>query len=140
VRGALAGDLIRSTTIEGVEYRLMRDAPAASSGPRPLLLLPPFDEYSVAFADRSVAADPSLLPSFAHGLAPNILVNSRIAGTWKRSLLAQGSVAVTPSLLRILDQKEQTGLTRAIKRYAEFLGCPLTTTDKRPKPGIWMRK
>ena len=83
----LAGDLLRSATIDGIEYWLMRDAPAAPAGSLPLLLLPPFDEFTVAYADRSVTADPSLLPSIGHGLAPNILVNGRIAGTWKRTIV-----------------------------------------------------
>jgi hypothetical protein len=130
----LAGDSLRSATIDGIEYWLTRDAPAAPTGPLPLLLLPPFDEFTVAYADRSVAADPSLLPSISHGLAPNILVNGGIAGTWKRTIVAQGSVAVTPSLLRILNNKEQSGLACAIKRYAEFLGCVVATKKNRSSP------
>ena len=136
----LAGDLLRSIAIDGVEYWVMRDAPASSPGPLPLLLLPPFDEYTVAYADRSVAVDPSLLRSIGHGLAPNIFVNGRIAGTWKRTVLAQGAVAVTPGLLGSLNKKEQTDLARSIKRYAEFLECPLATPDKRTEPGIRMHK
>ena len=127
----LAGDLLRSAKIDGVEYWFLRDAPGLSSEPLPLLLLPPFDEYTVAYADRSVAADPSVLPSIGHGLAPNILANGRIAGTWKRTLLAQGFVVVTPSLMRILNQKEQDDLAREIKRYSEFLGCSLATINHR---------
>jgi len=122
----LAGDFLCSATIDGVEYWLMRGVPVEPPGPPPLLLLPPFDEYTVAYADRSAAADPSVLSTIGHGLAPNIVVNGRIAGTWKRTLLAQGCVAVTPSLLRTLSKTEQTGLTRAIKRYADFLGCPIS--------------
>jgi hypothetical protein len=136
----LAGDFLRPTTVDGVEYWLMRQATAASHGPLPLLLLPPFDEYTVAYADRNIAADPSLLPSISHGLAPNILVNGRIAGTWKRTLLALCSVTVTPSLLHILNSKEQAGLARATKRYADFLGCTLATTHERPTSSTRMRK
>jgi hypothetical protein len=136
----LAGDFLRSTTIDGLEYWLMREAPVALPGRLPVLLLPPFDEYTVAYADRSVAADPGLLPSIGHGLAPNIVVNGQIAGTWKRTLLAQGSVVVTSFLLRILNRNEQDGLARAIKRYAEYLGSPLATADKRPESGIKVRK
>ena len=135
-----AGDILHSARIDGIEYWLMRDSPATQSGPLPLLLLPPFDEYTVAYADRSVAADPSLLPSIGHGLAPNILIDGRIAGTWKRTLPTEGSVAINPALLRVLNRKEQTGLASAIKRYAEFLGCPLATPRNRPQPGIRTRK
>lgn len=136
----LAGDLLRSGQIDGVEYWLMRDAPAGLPGPPPVFLLPAFDEYTVAYADRSVVADPFLLPSISHGLAPNVVVNGCIAGTWKRTILAQGSVAVTPVLLRSLSQKEQAGMARAMKRYADFIGCSLSDTNNRSKPAIRIRK
>jgi hypothetical protein len=125
----LIGDLLKSARVDGVEFWLMRDAPAPSSGRLPLLLLPAFDEYTVAYADRSIAADPSLLPSIGHGLAANILVNGRIAGTWKRTLLSDGTLALSPSPLRILNKKEQTDLTRAAGRYAAFVGAKLAPGD-----------
>ena len=129
----LARDILRCTTIAGVEYWQLRDGPAASSDPLPLLLLPAYDEYTVAYADRSCAGDPELLPTIGHGLAPNIIVDGRIAGTWKRTFLAQQSVAVTPSLVRTLSKKEQASLDRCIQRYADFLGRPLATENMRIK-------
>ena len=135
----LAGDLLRSAKIDGVEYWLMRDAPAALSGPLPVFLLPAFDEFTVAYADRSIVADSALLPSISHGLAPNILINGRIAGTWKRTVLATGSVAITPCPLLSLNKREQTGVARATKGYADFLGRSLSTKSRRPKPGIRSR-
>ncbi len=136
----LAGDLLCSATIDGVEYWFMGRAVASSPGPLPVLLLPPFDEYTVGYADRGAAGDPTLLATIGHGLAPNILVNGRITGTWKRTAAAQGSVAVTTGLLRTLNRKEQTGLARAIKNYAEFLGCPLATPAKRTESGVRIGK
>ena len=132
----VAGDVLRSATIDGVEYWLMRDARGASPGALPFLLLPAFDEYTVGYADRSAAADPSLLPLISHGLAPNIVINGRIAGTWKRTILAKGSVAVTPTLLRSLNKKEQADMARASERYASFLGCPPSAGDDSNKAGI----
>jgi Winged helix DNA-binding domain len=130
----LTGDLLCSTTIEGVTYWSMREPHATVSAPLPLLLLPAFDEYTVAYADRSGAADPALLPNIGHGLAPNVVIDGRIAGTWKRTFVAKQSVAVTPFLLRLLNQKEQTSLASSIQRYADFLGRPLAAVKKRGKP------
>ena len=121
----LVGDLLKSVRVEGVEYWLMRDTPAPPSGRLPLLLLPAFDEYTVAYADRSIAVEPSLLPSISNGLAANILIKGRIAGTWKRTLLSDGTLAVSPSPLRVLNRHEQTELARAAGRYAAFLGTKL---------------
>ncbi len=136
----LAGDLLKSAKVEGVEYWLLRDAPAASSGALPILLLPPFDEYTVAYADRTLAADESVLRSIGHGLAPNVLIDGRIAGTWKRTLLANETVSITPSLLRILNKKEQVGFTQAAERYAAFMGRNLTGAQSTRKPRIRVQK
>ena len=136
----LAGDLLCSATIDGVEYWLMRDAPEAPSDPLPLLLLPAFDEYTVAYADRSIAFDRSLLPTIGYGLAPNILINGRIVGTWKRTVLAQRIVTVTHTLLRTLNRNEQSSLTHAVTRYADFLECQLVTTNSRAKHSTRVRK
>lgn len=136
----LIGDLLKSARVDGVEYWLIRDAPAPSSGPLPLLLLPNFDEYTVAYADRSIAADPSLLPSIGHGLAANILVNGRIAGTWKRTLLGDGTLVVSHSPLRILNRKEQTDLVRAAGHYAAFVGAKLSPGDTCRARSILLRK
>ena len=129
----VAGDLLQPARVDGVEYWLMRSALAAPPGPLPLLLLPPFDEYTVAYADRSVAAEASVLGSASHGLAPNILIDGRIAGTWKRTLVGD-AVAVVPHLLRILTKKEQTALDKAAERYAAFLGRKLAVRDATRKP------
>jgi hypothetical protein len=136
----LAGDLLKSTIVDGVEYWMVRDAPHASSARLPILLLPPFDEYTVAYADRSIAVAASMLRPSRNGLAPGILIDGLIAGTWKRTLLAHGAVAVTPQLLRKLNRKEQTGLARVAERYAAFLGRKLTTVDKRRQPATLPRK
>lgn len=123
----LIGDRLKSVRVDGFEYWLMRDSPAPPSGRLPLLLLlPAFDEYTVGYADRSIAADPSLLQSISNGLAANILVKGRIAGTWKHKLLSDGSLAVSPAPLRTLNTNEQTDLARAAGRYAAFVGAKLT--------------
>ena len=128
----LIADRLRPVQVDGIEYWQLRDAPPASSAPVPVLLLPVFDEYTVAYADRSVAADPSVLPTLSHGLAANILINGRIAGTWKRTLRGDHTVAITPSFLRILNKQEQSSFLRAAERYAAFLGRTLEKDSGRP--------
>ncbi len=126
----LIGRLLQSVTIDGAEYWLASDTSPAPAGPSPVLLAPAFDEYTVAYADRSAAADMSVLPTIGHGLAANILINGRIAGTWKRTLHGDGTLAITPTLLRILNRQEQSGLMRAAERYARYLGRTLAKEDQ----------
>lgn len=130
---SLIADRLRAIVVDGPAYWLLRDTPDPPSGPLPTILLPPFDEYTVAYADRSAAADPSILSTIRHGLAPNLLINGRIAGTWKRTLLAGNTVALTPTLLRILNRKEQADLARAAERYAAFLGRTLASGEVRQR-------
>ncbi|HLJ78727.1 MAG TPA: hypothetical protein VKT75_15005, partial [Acidobacteriaceae bacterium] len=59
---------------------------------------------------------------------------------WKRTLLADGRVAVSPSFLRILNRKEHAGLDRAQERYAAFLGSRLAIDDQGRIPAARMRK
>ncbi len=51
------------------------------------VLLPPYDEYTVAYKDRSAALDPKHAAAARNGIfSPTILIDGRIAGTWTRRL------------------------------------------------------
>lgn len=76
-------------------------------------LLPAFDEYTVAYKDRS---------AIGHNvLDPAVVIDGLVAGTWKR-VLHRGEVEITISHFRPLTPKEQRALTEAADCYARFLG------------------
>ena len=85
------------------------------------LLLPPWDEYVVAYRDRTHALradDPANAMAIGK---PLIVINGRVRGAWRREL--------TPSSARlVLDPwtqftaSERAAIARAIERYARFLG------------------
>jgi hypothetical protein len=109
-------------TIQGVEYWLTRDAcTARQSSKTSVFLLPAFDEYTVAYADRSAAANEAVLRQINHGISANIIINGRIAGTWQRKL-SRNTVLVTYKPLRRLTGEERAGLTRAVDEYGKFVG------------------
>lgn len=115
-------DSLEPLRVERAEYWFMRDArifrqPVKGS----VFLLPAFDEYTVAYADRSAMADEIILAQIAHGISSNIIINGRIAGTWKRRL-SKNAVVVTCKLLRRLTSDERAGLTRAAGEYGRFIG------------------
>ena len=61
---------------------LLRLAPARSG-----VLLPPYDEYTVAYRDRSAALDPKHAAAARNGIfSPTFVIDGRIAGTWTRRL------------------------------------------------------
>jgi hypothetical protein len=60
----------------------------------------------------------------ACSLSSIILVNGKVAGTWKRTFSKSGVVlAVTPFAQLAL--AEEAALARTAQRYADFLGLPL---------------
>jgi hypothetical protein len=98
--------------------------PSASPRTTSLHLLPPFDEYTVAYSDRSDILDPAFAKRVNAGggmLNAVIVSRGRVVGTWKRTL-ARNRVTVTPSLFRELTPAEQKSLDREIGRYMAFLG------------------
>jgi hypothetical protein len=91
-------------------------------------LLPAFDEYTVAYRDRTDVIDPRFIGRVQPGggmLAPTLVIDGRVVGTWRRTL-AKGSVAVTVSPFGGLTRASRELLEGAVARYARFLGMAST--------------
>ena len=94
-------------------------------------LLPNFDEYIVAYADRrsvydtrrSTYADPRSAPLFSH----TVIVGGRVVGTWRRTLRTD-AVAINAILSDGLGQADRVAVTAAAERYATFLEKTLQLT------------
>jgi hypothetical protein len=87
-------------------------------------LLPPFDEYTVAYKDRSAILDPQFARNLNAGggmLNAVAVINGRVAAIWTRTL-RPNSVAVKLAPLRELTPREQRAIDRELARYATFLG------------------
>lgn len=118
----LAGPRLQKEAI----YWLGAKAPRTTAAPAPAYLLPPYDEYTVAYRDRSAVLDP------AHGrmvsgngiFYPTIVLGGQVAGTWKREL-KKGSVVITLSPFKPLKKKERQAVARAAEQYGRFLGKPV---------------
>ncbi len=112
---ATAGDAIASETIDGQTYWLS-SSPATPPRAGGVHLLPNFDEYLVAYTDRSAAYDGT---DSATTLRNTVVIDGRIVGTWRRTF-ARGAVAIQVSPLKRLRQTDR--LARAVERYGAFLG------------------
>jgi Winged helix DNA-binding domain len=121
----LAGPRLASETLDGRTYWFSADAPDAGADLPTACLLPPFDEYTVAYKDRSAVHDP------AHGglmssngiFYPLIVLEGQVAGTWKRTL-KKGSVVITLNPFAPLKKKDRPAIVVAAERYGAFLGLP----------------
>ena len=104
---------------EMVSAKRVRSDPSQSA-----VLLPAFDEYLVAYKDRSAFIDPAFAKRVNAGggiLKPTIVIDGLVVGTWKRTL-TKDAVIIAPELFRALKTKEKRMYRAAAERYASFLG------------------
>jgi hypothetical protein len=86
-------------------------------------LLPPFDEYTVAYKDRSAVMDPAFAKRVNAGggmINAIAVVNGIVAGNWKRELDGD-HVTVTITPFRALTPRETRALEKEAVRYGTFL-------------------
>jgi hypothetical protein len=99
-----------------------RDAPKSKAPTA--FLLPNYDEYIVSYKDRSAAiAAPDINKTDPRGTIFNhtVIINGRIAGTWKRSFKKDRvDLDITP--FSPLSKVNHAAITSAAKRYTKFLG------------------
>jgi hypothetical protein len=110
-------------TVEGQEVWF---APGQDPTPTTELtahLLPSYDEYLIAYAERSALLDKADRRHIArgNGLSATVEVGGRIVGTWKRTLLKE-RVEVAIQLFRPVGAEEIDAIRVAAKRYGAFLG------------------
>jgi hypothetical protein len=130
VAGARAGielvapELLREE-IDGETYWQSTPVSPAKDSPQTAYLLPNFDEYIVGYTDRSAVFDGAHI----HKLDPRgnilfshtIVLDGRVAGTWKRTL-KKSEVVLEAKLLAPLSDAETQAFTSAVERYGRFMG------------------
>ena len=97
-----------------------RPVPAGGRGAA-ALLLPPFDEFLVAYKGRGAVLDPAHARHLPSLLSPTIAVKGRILGTWTKTL-AKDSVIVLPRCFERPTPAELRQIAEAARRYGAFLG------------------
>jgi len=87
------------------------------------VLLPPWDEYLVAYKDRAFAGEAVAIgrdPSGVIGV-PVVLIDGLLRGTWKRSL-ATSAARLTLEPWTPVTREERGAVEKAAARYGAFLG------------------
>ena len=85
-------------------------------------LLAEFDEYVVAYKDRSAVFDSNDHLAMANGaLGRTVIIDGKIAGSWKQ-MKEKGSLKISVQLLRTLKKSERVAIASAANRFASFLG------------------
>ena len=125
---AMVGPSLDRLVLDDREYWHV-DTGATPRHPTAAYLLPNFDEYTVAYRERAL-----IVPAAGRGvgtlsamdaLGNVIVIDGRIAGTWKRSAgRVRASIDVRP--YRPMTGAETRLIARAAERYGRFLGTPVS--------------
>lgn len=110
---------------DGQTHWLASSTPAAKDSSPTAYLLPAFDEYTVAYKDRSAVLDPKYTKQANSGngiFYPAFVVDGRVVGTWKRAI-KKNTVIITPSPFAKLRRAESGAFAEATSCYGKFLGA-----------------
>ena len=125
---------LTSTSADGNTYWFVEQENVIKSKSPGAFLLPNYDEYIVSYKDRSATiAASDINKADPRGTIFNhtIIANGKVIGIWKRTI---GKTRIDIELIPFapLSKVNQTAVTSAAKRYANFLGSKdFTINTKR---------
>ena len=119
-----AGKSLEHQTIGGKEYWFGAEAARARDASGIAHLLPNWDEYTVAYRDRSEVMHAARLHDSFYTLSNVVLVGGRIRGAWRRTPGRNG-VSVDVRTLDRFEPLETVALEEAGRRFGRYLERPV---------------
>ncbi|MGE5124083.1 MAG: winged helix DNA-binding domain-containing protein [Acidobacteriaceae bacterium] len=115
---------INSESIDGRTYHTARNHKTGRPAGEKIHLLPTYDEYLVAYADRSASVDPKYNQHMNEisnrGMFwPIIVVNGQVEGIWKRSIKGD-TIRINLFPFTDLNQAVISQVKQAAERYGSF--------------------
>jgi len=88
-------------------------------------LLPAFDEFAVAYSDRTATVNPKYLTQARHVIFdPSIVVNDQVVGTWKRKITGK-KMDISLNFFGKVNKVQGKGVEAAVARYRKFIGTEI---------------
>ncbi len=119
---------LQQETVAGQAYWLPHSIPATATSATVVYLLPGFDEFVLGYGERSAVLEPIYANRICPGgngvFSPTVVIDGRIAGTWKRTLKKKG-VMVEWTPFQPFTPAQTAALTVTAQRYSQFLDLPL---------------
>jgi hypothetical protein len=109
--------------INGQSFWMKTTTPAKIKTPG-IYLLPPFDEYLVAYKDRSAALESlhSRKVFSINGIfSPVVIINGKIAAIWKRTITKK-EVIIELQAFQKFTPAQKESIRKAAKKYSRFIG------------------
>lgn len=128
---AAAGKKLAQERAADETYYVAADHPPPSAAST-TFLLPAFDEYILGYKDRSAIADDQHAKQITPGggvFRATIIHDGQVIGTWKASA-TKSQMRISPKTFAPLSAATARTLTRAAKRYGQFLGKQAALLDQ----------
>jgi hypothetical protein len=112
---------LTKTIIEGTGYWSAPGAPITDEKTPIAHLLPAFDEFAVAYKDRTATVNAKYLTQARNVIFdPSIIVDNQVVGTWKRTI-NKTSVDITLNPFGKLNKIQTKAVEAAMGRYRKFI-------------------
>jgi hypothetical protein len=120
----LIGAELQQDVVDGRTYWFSK-APRPPDTAGTAYLLGLYDEYLIAYKDRSAVLDQRCWTRMVRDpFSAAVVVNGRVAGSWRRRVSANG-IRITLRPIGRLDSRDAAAVDAAAHAYAEFFGLPL---------------
>jgi hypothetical protein len=107
--------------VDGREYWMSQNELITNNKAPIAHLLPAFDEFAVAYKDRTATVNPKYLEQARYVIFdPSIVVNNQVVGTWKRTVNKK-EIDITLNLFGKLNKIQIKAVEAAKKRYCKFM-------------------
>jgi hypothetical protein len=120
-------DRLESETIDGKTYWFSPETAKAPQESPSVYGLPSFDEFLLAYSDKSAALTDEFRKLWHRKNAvfsPTIVSDGQVIGEWKRTI-KKDNVVITTEPYRDLTASEQDAFADVMQHYADFLGLTL---------------
>jgi hypothetical protein len=127
----MAQSRLAEEVIDGKQYWFSSSMRTLAPPPRTAYLLPLYDEYLIAYRDKSASIDSALwMPVVARDpFSSAILLDGQVVGGWKRTLLRE-KVVIAVDLPGPIKKVDERLVVDATQRFGAFLGVDATVVRR----------
>jgi hypothetical protein len=121
---SLTGSKLVKEIINNKIYWLSPDIPSAKIESK-VYLLPTYDEYGIAYKDRSAIIDPATEKNVGTTFISAIISHGKMIGIWRRTI-EKNKVHIETKPFSVFSKSQITAIASAARRYAEFIQTPIS--------------
>lgn len=121
---------LASETVQGESFWLSPTATALRINPATTYLLPTYDEYGIAYKERSTIIDPVHYKKIGNFMTSSIVINGKIEGIWRRTV-SKNKIVLEAKSFTSFNEKQSSAIATAAKRYGKFVGMECIVQVKR---------